>query len=80
MVYSEYQPFNLGTQKFFESVKVVSINYKEEISKSDVDQDLDTLYQYFKNLSCINLSEIKHPRFTEIIGIVNNSNINLISF
>ena len=53
--------FNLGTQKFFDSVHTICINKVYYNLYSSFDKDIKLLQKYFKNVKFINLYNIELP-------------------
>ena len=71
--------FNLGTQRFYDSVKTVDIRLFDG-NKSQVDEDLGTLHKYFSNLECVNLYTSDRLSLAEICDVMKNWKLNHCSF
>ena len=72
--------FSLGTQKFHDSVKIVTINYFDLIIKPQIVHDLDLLRENFKNLETLNLKCIQFLSIAELIMILKEKKINSVSY
>ena len=76
---SKIDNWNLGTKKFFDSIKTLTIDYWFLESEINVDEDINLLQKYFKNLKCINLEHIKTLSLGEISKIITKHKIDNIN-
>ena len=68
--------YTIGTQKFLDSIFKITIDYKYELDKPDVEQDITTLCKYFKNLKFKNLKTLLSISICELMKIIKNYSIN----
>ena len=61
--------YNLGTDKFFNSVTEVTIDYLDAEAKPEIDENIDLINEHFKNLSCIYLKNLRYLSISEIVTI-----------
>ena len=70
LIHHEFVNFKnsqLGTDRFYNSVKTVVIDYWDVKDKPNVDQDIDLVKEYFKNLDSVNLRNLKYLSIKEIV-------------
>ena len=68
--------YTIGTQKFLDSIFKITIDYKYELDKPDVEQDITTVCKYFKNLKFKNLKTLLSIPICELMQIIKNYSIN----
>ena len=73
------QNFNLGTQKFFDSVNTITIDYSHGHEKPDYEIEQEVVHKYFKNLKHWNLENVQNISVARFIKILKNWKINHVS-
>ena len=68
-----FRLFNLGSERFLNSVMKVTIDYRNGEDKPDVYEDLELICEYFNNLSSVNLKNLKYLSISEIVKFNSDS-------
>ena len=64
-----FRHYNLGTDKFLNSVTKITLDYSDAEDKPDVDKDIELMRGYFKNLHSVNLNNLKYLSISEVVKI-----------
>ena len=72
--------FSFGTEQFMKSVNTISINYQQVLDMPDIQNDIDTLLEHFKNTTTFDLWNFCFVSFKQIYKILMSHRINQISF
>ena len=67
--FKNFSSAKLGTDRFLNSVKTVTIDYSITKNKPDVQDNLDMMQECFKNLQRVNLKNLQNLSLSEIAKI-----------